>query len=158
MKLLLKLKHWQLFSLTWGAGFLMNIFAFSDPLLIIRLFPGVMVLFTIGTFGWVWAIATGLAEKLPPAADLDIKRFKLIFSIPVIYILLLCLGFGFIFYGGNQDILSSMGGLVAVIILLHFASMACIFYGIRFAAKTLKSAELGRPVKFSDYAGEFFLI
>ena len=158
MDILLRLKHWQLFALTWGSGILLNILTISDPMLMVKLFPLVMILFTIGTFGWIWAIATGLHQMLPPNSRLNISRFKIFFAIPILYILLLCMGMSFIFFGGNQDLLSEMGGLTAVIILLHLLSMVCIFYGIRFAAKTLKTVELGRPVSFGDYAGEFFLI
>lgn len=158
MNILLKLKHWQLFSLTWGAGILLNIFSIADPMLVIRLLPVIMLLFAFGTFGWIWAIATGFSEKLPPGADFNVGRFKAIFAIPVVYILLICTGLAFVFFGGNSDILGEAGGFVAVIILLHLISMVCIFYGIRFAAKTLRSAELGREAHFSDYVGEFFLI
>ena len=158
MDILLRLKHWQLFALTWGSGILLNVLTVSDPMLMFKFFPLVMILFTIGTFGWIWAIATGLHQKLPPNIKLNVRQFKVIFAIPIIYILLLCIGLSFLFFGGNRDLLGEMGGLTAIIILLHLLSMGCIFYGIRFAAKTLRAVELGRPVKFGDYAGEFFLI
>jgi hypothetical protein len=48
--------------------------------------------------------------------------------------------------------------VLPVIIILHLLSMVCIFLGLRFAAKTMKSVEIGRLARFSDYAGEFFLI
>ncbi len=48
--------------------------------------------------------------------------------------------------------------IAGIIVPLHLFSMFIIFWGIRFAAKTLKSVELGRMAKFGDYAGEFFLI
>ncbi|WP_017733705.1 hypothetical protein [Nafulsella turpanensis] len=158
MNILLKLKHWQLFAISWGSGILLNLFAVLDPFLVLKLFPLAMLLFVFGTFGWIWAIATGLHPLLPSGTDLNIRKFKILFSIPVIYILLLCLGLGVIMMGDQQDALSGMGGLTFIIILLHLLSMVCIFYGMRFAAKTLRAVELGRPVKFSDYAGEFFLL
>jgi hypothetical protein len=36
--------------------------------------------------------------------------------------------------------------------------MFCIFYTLYFVAKTFKTVELQREVKFSDFAGEFFMI
>jgi len=48
--------------------------------------------------------------------------------------------------------------IAGVIVPLHLLSMFIIFWGVRFAAKTLKSVELGRMAKFGDYAGDFFLI
>lgn len=158
MNFLLRLKHWQLFAITWGSGILLNIFAIADPLLVIKLLPIIMILFITGSFGWVWAIATGLQQKISSPVDLNVNRFKIMFAIPVVYILLLCIGMGIIFIGGNRDIISEMGGFVAIIVLLHLVSMGCIFYGMLFAAKTLRSAELGREAHFGDYVGEFFLI
>lgn len=74
MKILLQLKHWQLFLLTWGLPILMNFFTFSNPGLIIKLFPIMMLVFTVGIFGWVWAIATQLQAKLPTDVKLNVSR------------------------------------------------------------------------------------
>jgi len=41
---------------------------------------------------------------------------------------------------------------------VHLFSMFCLFYCLYFIAKALKTVELQRPVTFSDYAGEFFLL
>ncbi|WP_089381988.1 hypothetical protein [Lutibacter agarilyticus] len=112
-----------------------------------------MIFFTIGTLGWVWAISTSLNDKLPLDSKLNIKVFRILFLIPIIYILLLTLGLDYILNEGDGN-----GGLFGVIIILHLFSMFCIFYGLRFAAKTMKSVELGRNAKFGDYAGEFFLM
>lgn len=158
MNILLKLKHWQLFAITWGAGILLNVFTIADPFLMIRLFPVVLILFTIGSFGWIWAIATGLQQKLPSRLDFNVGRFKVLFAIPILYILLISIGMSFIFIGGNGEMLGEMRDFVAIIILLHLLSMFCIIYGIRFAAKTFRSIELGREAHFSDYMGAFFLI
>lgn len=48
--------------------------------------------------------------------------------------------------------------IFALIAPLHFFSMCCIFYCLYFVAKTIKTVELQREVKFSDFAGEFFMI
>ncbi|MFD2245959.1 hypothetical protein [Pontibacter ruber] len=53
---------------------------------------------------------------------------------------------------------TSMVSFGTVILVFHLLSMIFIFMGMRFAAKTMKSVELGREAKFSDYAGEFFLM
>jgi len=36
--------------------------------------------------------------------------------------------------------------------------MYCIFYLMYKAAKTIKTAEVQKPVSFGDFAGEFFLL
>lgn len=103
--------------------------------------------------GWIWAISTALHEKLPAESKLNIKIFKILFSIPIIYILFFTLGLNYVITDGDFN-----GGILAIILFLHLFSMFCIFYGLRFAAKTLKSVELGKNAKFADYAGEFFLM
>ncbi|GAP73105.1 hypothetical protein SAMD00024442_6_77 [Candidatus Symbiothrix dinenymphae] len=45
-----------------------------------------------------------------------------------------------------------------LLICLYVCSAFCIFYCFYFIAKALKTAELQRPVKFRDFAQEFFLI
>ncbi len=159
MKFLLKLKHWQLFGLTWGLPILLNIFTFSNPALMIQVFPILMVLFAVGTFGWIWAISTNLNSKLPDGVTLNSRRFQFLFAIPVIYLIAIMAWMGLSFTGGmiEQENMNP-GAIAAIIIPLHLLSMVIIFWGVRFAAKTMKSVELGRMAKFGDYSGEFFLI
>lgn len=156
MKFLLKLKHWQLFLLTWGFPMLVNIFTFSQPELMFRVFPIMMVFFTLGTLGWVWAIATELNHKLPSDVRLDARRFKIYFSIPILYILGISLYMAILMNGSGDSTYMAAAGIV--IVVLHLLSMVFIFMGLRFAAKTMKSVELGRVAKLGDYVGEFFLI
>jgi len=70
MRFLLRLKHWQLFVITWGIPIAINIVTFSDPVLMVKLFPVMMLVFIIGIFGWIWAISTQLHKKLPIANSL----------------------------------------------------------------------------------------
>lgn len=159
MKFLLKLKHWQLFGLTWGLPILLNIFTFSNPTLMIQAFPILMVVFAVGTFGWIWAISTNLNSKLPDGVTLNSRRFQFLFAIPVIYLIAIMAWMGLSFTGGmNEQENMNPGAIAAIIVPLHLLSMVIIFWGVRFAAKTMKSVELGRMAKFGDYAGEFFLI
>lgn len=155
MKFLLKLKHWQLFGLTWGPLIFLNIVTFSNPLPVGQAFPILMVLFAFGTLGWIWAISTSLNSKLPDGTKLNSRRFQFLFAIPVIYVIY------FIATMAWTELLVGDGERVPVpgiIVPLHLLSMVIIFWGMGFAAKTMKSVELGRMAKFGDYAGEFFLI
>jgi hypothetical protein len=161
MKFLLRLKHWQLFLMIWGLPLGVDIFTIYDPMLLFQLFPIMMIIFTLGTLGWVWAIATALHSQLPANANLKVWQFKIMLSIPIIYIavLLLSLSINYQFFRGD----SGEGEVISLSILpiaigVHLLSMVCIFLGLRFAAKTMKSVELGRLATFGDYAGEFFLI
>jgi hypothetical protein len=156
MKFLLKLKHWQLFLLTWGFPMLANILTFSQPELMFLVFPIMMVFFTLGTLGWVWAIVTELNQKLPLDVRLNSGRFKIYFSIPILYILGISIYMTLLTNGSGDS--SNMVVTGIVLVVLHLLSMVFIFMGLRSAAKTMKSVELGRAAKFGDYVGEFFLI
>lgn len=158
MRFLLRLKHWQLFLLTWGIPIAINLYTFSNPELMVKLFPVMMLVFIIGIFGWIWAISTQLHKKLPRQVKLNIRGFKVVFSIPIIYTLAITLWMGYQFYFRFSEGSPVIGSFILFIAVLHFVSMVCILLGLRFAAQTLRSVELGRLASFSEYAVEFFLI
>lgn len=163
----LKAKHWQLFLLSFGIPmifqFVMMATMFSnignDNLHtpsnmfdhIKLLFPIIMLLFMGVFFGWFWSIAIGLQSKVPEGVKMKVKKFKIFFFTPLIY-LSLFLGLFIISMRGPNP------AIFAIIIPLHLFSMFCMFYNLYFVAKTLKTVELQREVSFSDFAGEFFLI
>jgi hypothetical protein len=159
MKFLLRLKHWQLFLLTWGVPLAINIYSFVDITIIFRLFPAMMFVFMIMVFGWIWTISTVLHKQLPPGVDLNLRQFQIMFAVPIVYCLFILGWINFASFTGQSGEGNSIGvALTVSIIVLHLLSIACILLGVRFAAKTLKSIELGRLAKFGDYAGEFFMI
>jgi hypothetical protein len=157
MRFLLRLKHWQLFLITWGVPICINVFTLSKPALMVKLFPVMMVVFIIGIFGWIWAISTQLHKKLPMEVKLNIRGFKIIFSVPIVYMIGLTVWMAYQFYFRFPEG-SEIGSIIVFVAFLHFISMVCILVGLRFAAQTLRSVELGRLAKFSEYAIEFFLI
>lgn len=117
-----------------------------------------MIVFLIGIFGWIWAISTQLHKQLPEGVNMDIRSFKLVFSVPILYTIALTLWMIYQFYFRFPDPGSHIGWAIFVVAVLHFASMICILVGLRFAAQTMRSVELGRLARFNDYAVEFFLI
>jgi len=174
----LKAKHWQLFVLTFGIPIFYQIFTSismatqftengpPDVAVMINYFqylPIIAVLYSAMLFGWYWSVAIGLQKFLPENTVLKIKKFKIFFFIPLVYILLIIVAvFGLFainleFNASDPDI--AVFGLIAMIFIpLHLFSMFCIFYTIYFVAKTIKTVELQREVSFSDFVGEFFLI
>lgn len=158
MRILLRLKHWQLFLITWGIPIAINLFTLSRPALMVKLFPLMMIVFIIGIFGWIWAISTQLHKKLPMEANLNIRGFKMVFSVPIFYTVALTFWMIYQFYFRFPEGSSNIGSVIVIVAFFHFVSMVCILVGLRFAAQTLRSVELGRLAKFSDYAFEFFLI
>jgi uncharacterized membrane protein len=161
MKFLLKLKHWQLFALTYGISFLLiAIEANSGPSNNFGLALAVMTFLVTGTFGWIWAIATKLNNKLPQEIKLSKRKFNWLFIIPLLCIILtpfltlIVLSLEFADDTASNTIDLIVGAYIGFLTL----SLIIILWGISFAAKTLKSIELKRKASFSEYAGEFFLI
>jgi len=164
----LKAKHWQIFMLTFGLPIILEIIAMpfmiigNNPMVIMKIMPIMMIFFIVGFFGWFWAIAIGLQNKVPTGIKMKVKKFKVFFLIPLIYIILIFGFMGFAFGGilenGQQPSVGMIGGLVGIIVPLHLFSMFCIFYCLYFVSKTFKTVELQREVTFSDFAGDFFMI
>lgn len=169
----LKAKHWQLFLLTFGIPIIFQFILMGSMMSIIgtdanpaptmmlnpiTFFPIMMIIFVGTFFGWFWSIAIGLQQKVPGNIKMKIKKFKIFFFIPIIYMLLIT-AFTAITMGGLMETSENLiGSLAAIIIPLHLFSMFCIFYSLYFVAKTFKTVELQREVNFSDFAGEFFMI
>jgi hypothetical protein len=128
-------------------------------------FPVLMIIFVGTFFGWFWAIAIGLQNKVPANIKMKTSKFKVFFFIPITYMLLISIGIVAamsILPGmaetGEEPNLGVIFGSMAIILPLHFFSMFCIFYCLYFVSKTFKTVELQRETTFSDFAGEFFLI
>jgi hypothetical protein len=160
MKFFLKLKHWQLFIMTWGLPMIVNVYSFSKPTILFQSFPILMIFFTAGTFGWIWSIGKVLHKRLPQGVKLNLALFHVFLIIPVLYIIIILCGLSFTMLSGANGEGFAWGFISypAVLITIHLLSMVMIFLALRFAAKVMKSVEIDRLAKFSDYAGEFFLI
>jgi hypothetical protein len=173
----LKAKHWQLFLLTFGIPMIFQFVMMGtmfanvvsrnnpDPTFMfnnMKFFSIMMILFMGVFFGWFWSVAVGLQSKVPQDVKMKVKKFKVFFFIPIVYLLFITLFMGIQMNGlmtnGTEPSGGLISGLVVVIVPLHLFSMFCIFYSLYFVAKTFKTVELQREVTFSDFAGEFFMI
>ena len=160
----LKARHWQIFVLLCGVPFLTEIIAM--PLL----FGGnsmasistmmLIILIGLGGFlGWFWSIGTGMQHLIPEDITLKTGKFRFFLIYAFVYMLLFSV---FVIYtfasihliSENTDV---YGGMIFLIVPLHFLAMFAMFYCLYFVAKTYKTVELQRAVTFSDFAGEFFL-
>jgi hypothetical protein len=178
--LFLKAKHWQLFVLTFGLPFLLQVVMMAfmvismavranpDPTQFIPFmifFPAMTILFTAVIFGWKWSVVIGLQKKLPEGVSMNLKLFKVVFFLPLVYLFMfsmfIILAMRWMMMGGwagAEPNPSVIVAIVTVIMPLHLFSIFCLFYILYFVAKTIKAVELQREVTFSDFAGEFFLI
>ncbi|PWA04218.1 hypothetical protein [Flavobacterium psychrotolerans] len=173
----LKAKHWQLFLLTFGIPMLFQVVLMiamfanigngnnSDVSFLFNymmFFPIIMILLLATQFGWFWSMAIGLQSKVPENVKMKVKKFKIFFFIPLIYLILISIFIGVAASGmmesGKAPSVGLIISLVVIIIPLHLFSMFCIFYSLYFVAKTYKTVELQRQVSFSDFAGEFLMI
>jgi len=159
----LTLKHWQLFGLLIGLPMVFqfitigSVISSNDPKTMFYFFPILMIIVIGLFFGWFYALGTNLHKKLPQTAKMNLNRFKIFLFIPVVYLMLISVFMAGMFFnitsGGKPN-----PAIFALIIPLHLFSMFCIFYCLYFNAKALKTVEFQKPVTFSDFAGEFFLI
>ncbi|MDB4903543.1 MAG: hypothetical protein JWQ63_2824 [Mucilaginibacter sp.] len=173
MDIFLRAKHWQLFLVTFGLPILFEIIMMANifsnlannhnPLVIVnyfKFFPFLMLLFAGTLFGWQWAVATGFQKMIPASIKMKVKKFKIFFFIPTIYLILIFILMAVVFSATFLKDNPPGPAFVIVFMLIfpiHLFAMFCIFYSLYFLAKTLKTAELQREVTFSDFAGEFFL-
>jgi hypothetical protein len=183
----LKAKHWQLFLVMIGIPIAFQFYSFSkiweiqsssEPKLgnegfsevlneqfiqneqftQFAFFTYVMIFCGLVFFGWFWSIAIGLQKNISPDIKMKVKKFKILFFIPLGYFLLLMLYMDGLFSGMPNSGFLNSGWIVAIILPLHLFSMFCIFYSMYFVAKTIKTVELQRKVGFGDFAGDFFLL
>ena len=177
INLFLKAKHWQLFTLVFAlpiaAQMIMMISMFSnlannpnpDPAFMLnymKFFPLIMIVVLVVNFGWLWSIAIGLQKKVPQKVTMKVKKFKIFFFAPLIYLTLIMLFFAITINGmlteNPEKGFGLWAGAMFVIIPLHFFTVFCMFYNMYFVAKTIKTVELQREVTFGEFIGEFFMI
>jgi hypothetical protein len=173
---LLKVKHWQLFIIVVGmpivvqSVFMVTVFTQisehnpPDPFAIFSIMPWMFVFYLISMlvlFGWFYAIVIKMDALIPAALKLNMRRFKIFFFVPLIYFAII---FSIlIFVMTNIKTMrppENVGFIVSsvfLIIPIHLFSIFCIGHTFYCVGKSIKVAEVQRPVKFEDFVGEFFL-
>jgi hypothetical protein len=163
MDRLLHLKHWQLFGLVIGLPFIiemvvMTYMTVSGSIGMLMILIPLLSIFVMSIFfGWLWAMGVHLHSMLPENVKMNLNTFKIFLIIPSVYIVLLMI-FMFGIFSVNPENGEASMEIMPLIVPLHLFSMFCIFYCLYFVSKVLKAVEWQRPVTFSDYVGEFFLI
>ena len=177
MNLFLKAKHWQLFTLMVGLPvgvyiyFVINlvglitaqqqmgndiapesIIAAMKPLFLFMIIPILVMI------GWLYSLGKGVQKFIKPELKLKTTFFTITALFPLFYFV----GVMFLMFSimdkASQDLdFEPAIGMVAII-PLNLISMGCMFYNMYFIARSVKTAELQRDVKFGDYVGEFFLL
>jgi hypothetical protein len=144
---LFKAKTWQIFLLLILPGYLASIPGAGSILLI----PWGVIL------AWAtYSLGNMLYKKLPAENGMNLKafNFNLVFSCCYLVFILCTVGG----YSIDQDNFKEYGWAAYFIIPLHLYCMYGLFYCIYFIAKSIAMIEQKKPVKFEDYAGNFFLL
>ncbi|NPD46821.1 MULTISPECIES: hypothetical protein [unclassified Lentimicrobium] len=163
MDFFLRAKHWQIFTLLIIIPVSLQIFllAIDDLDLLLVISPAFVILYIVIFFGWLWAVGTKLHHKLPAKRRPNLMLFKVILLVPIIYILGISIYLSMVIMGSvpsDSPSLFIMNDIIREVFPLHMLSMFCLFYTFWNNAKTIKSIELQRPVTFSDFSEEFFLM
>ena len=138
----LKAKHWQLFLFTFGIPIVIQFIMMglmisnlgketnTDPTMIfsyLNFFPIMMLVFLGVLFGWFWSVAIGLQSKIPENVKMKVKKFKVLFFIPMVYMLLIILFMGIsmnqLITIENEPNGALVGILLAIVLPIHFLSM-----------------------------------
>jgi uncharacterized RDD family membrane protein YckC len=153
----LRAKHWQIFFLLFGIGYVGGAAAMFLPLAharspedLLRVnlsFGAVMALSVFCLVAWLWSMGSFLNSIGQPALRLRLGFFRFALVYPAVYIFVFLALFA-----------TTKPALIALIFPLHFFAMFCLFYDLYFVSKSLALIETGKQVSFHDYAGSFFLL
>jgi hypothetical protein len=150
IKKVLQAKSWVIFMLIVGLPILLEwVFPPFPPTTMSRIIiPIISVLFGGGLLLWMYSIASGLQDNIPSSVKLNFKRFKVIFFLTILLLIIISFVMTLQLHSTTN-----LGFIELLILFVMFG----IFYTLVFTARTFKTCELQRQVKFSDYAGEFMI-
>lgn len=162
-KFFLKMKHWQIFMLTVGIMFILQIVFMMNMFRTDMVLNGFSLYFILGIFVpflmlifWLYT----MGHKVNSILSEDLRKNETFFKIsalfPILYIVFVFLLFGIILGKSSADFNPIL--IVIFIVPAHLFTMFCMFYLIYFCSKSLKTYELQKKLKFVDYAGEFVLL
>jgi hypothetical protein len=130
---------------------------FVSPMIVINFFQFWLVLFLVGlmnSFVWVWSIN----EKLQSFSQtISNKLFKVAFWIPFIYIWTFI---AFMLFNLFVRKVKSINIEVEIMIFtaVGVISICCIFYGLIYIGRLIRSVELGKKPSMKDHLIESVLM
>ena len=155
MKIFLKLKAWQLFTLLFGPHLLMMmavIMTGGGPRRMVFILPLPMIVFLAVFMAWFWSLGVHINQKVPEEIRPSSRYFRIGLAYSSIYMIAF-VGFFVLTASGN-----SRPEFFAFIFPFHLFAMFCLFYALYFVAKNFVMAERQKTVEFYDCAGPFFLL
>lgn len=157
MKIFLRLRHWQIFLLSWGPLSCVFILLYTLPLFFVNNFHLWLIVFLVAlmnSFIWVFAIATELQKF---TATIHSAFFKIAFWIPFIYV------WASIAFALFNFFVRKVKSVNIDIEMMAFAgggslSVICIIYGLAFIGRLIRSIELKRRPTIKDHIIESVLM
>jgi hypothetical protein len=153
----LRAKHWQIFLLLFALPTILEVAAIGVIPTRIRSWHdfgrgglfllGVMVLYFLCFLAWFGSMGFFFRSIVKPEFRMGTQLFRFALIYPVVYVPIFFL-----------MVIPEPGAPAWVILPLHLACMACLFYLLYFVSKNLVLAETGKHVSFYEYAGPFFLL
>lgn len=117
---------------------------------------GVLIFFLYAQFTWLWQVSTSFQVLLPEGESLNLRIFKMLFTLPLIAMVVMAYAFYNVFEMiQSQEFDFVSFGLIFLMATIMFPTVLYLMY---VPAKTIKSAEAGAKLKFGEFAGEFFLV
>lgn len=154
----LRLRHWQIFLIAWGPLTAVLLVLFNFPDLILYYFPIVLGLFLIGclanSFSWILAIVNEMTKFVPA---ISMTLFKIEFWVPFTYIWIII---AFALYNLRIRKVQSINVEIELLVsaVLGIVSVACIIYGLIFAGRIVKAAELQKEPSIKEHLTESCLM
>ena len=157
MMMFLRLRHWQLFLIAWGPVTVVLLALFKFPEFVPGNFTIVVGVFLIGlanSFAWVWAMVKELKKLVP---FLSTTLFKIAFWIPFAFIWTVI---AFALYNLRIRKVQSINVEIELLVsaVLGIVSIGCIIYGLIFAGRIIKAAELKKKPSIKEHLIESCLM
>ncbi len=155
MNIVLKIKHWQIFVITYAPLLIINFIPFKDPFLgaAITGLAGVWVLLCFST--WFWVVGSHLFKESNASQKLELSMFKVSLFIPIIMILFALILVGTYFIAPEKLAYIPINTILNRLQILYIFSF---IYCAHFVAKYLKSVENNRISHFGESIPVFLLL
>jgi hypothetical protein len=158
MKILLRLRHWQIILMTLSPVILLSLLVINpnnipEGLNLVFTFWCTMLLFIVALGSYIYTLGVNLHQKLPSNTSMSLKKFKICFAAPILYIMLIT----FMIVHGNSFFINFWVHAITVVVM-SILNMYCMFYTLYFVAKALVTVEKQAQVTFSSFAIEFFAL
>lgn len=168
MKNIIKLIHFQLFGLLFAPlivtlfiDFLLRLITNYNYFFLYSI-PCLYGFFFISLLGWFYSIVSNILENFPSVMHNKLNYIKYLLIIPCLDILLFFCILFYYFYILKQEVYFKdfVGGIIILFLMytpIYILSLIFFTYIIIVIAKSVKTIELEREVKFKEYIKDVFL-